>query len=151
MGVGGMLERMNLLGAVVTIAYYVLVISVFAARLLGRPRWEHGLGFAVLLLGFPLALLLALAPELRRPPLYCVQVGLLLAYLLAEALLDYVFKVDFRHVRWMTVSYVTLFFAASGGMLGVAPLAGRPWGIAAIVLFLAMAALAFVQRAITGM
>ena len=146
-----MLERMNLLGAVVAIVYYVLVISIFAARLLNRPRWEHGLGFAVLLLGFPLALLLVTAPGLRRPALYYVQVVLLLAYLAVEALLDYVFKVDFRHVRWMIIAYVTLFFAGSGGMLGVAAPAGRPWSITAIVLFLAMAVLAFVQRAITGM
>lgn len=142
---------MNLLGAVVAIVYYVLVISILAARLLNRPRWEHGLGFAVLLLGFPLALLLVTAPGLRRPALYCIQVVLLLAYLVVEALLDYIYKVDFRHVRWMTIAYVTLFFAGSGGMLGVAALAGRPWSITAIALFLAMAVLAFVQRAITGM
>jgi hypothetical protein len=146
-----LLERMNLLGAMVTVAFYVLVIALFVARLLGRPRWEHGLGFVVLLLGLPLALLLAVAPGLGRPPLYFVQVGLLLLYLVAEALLDYVFKVDFRHVRWMTIAYVTIFFAGSGGMLGVAVLAGRAWGVAAIVLFLAMAVLAFVQRAVTGM
>lgn len=146
-----MMGRMNLLGAAIAIGYYVLVISVFVARLLGRPRWEHGLGFIVLLLGFPLALLLATAPRLQRPALYYVQVVLLLLYLVVEALLDYAFKVDFRQVRWMTVSYATLFFAASGGMLGVAPLAGRPWGVTAIVLFLIMAVLAFVQRAITGM
>ncbi len=142
---------MNLLGALAAIAFYVLVILVFAARLLGRPRWEHGLGFIVLLLAFPAALLLATAPGLGRPPLYYAQLALLLAYLVVEALLDYVFRVDFRSVRWMTISYVTLFFAASGGMIGVAMLAGRAWGLAAIALFLAMAVLSFVQRAVTGM
>jgi hypothetical protein len=29
------------------------------------------------------------------------------------------FKVDFRHTQWMAVSYVLLFFAVTGGMLGV--------------------------------
>ena len=146
-----MLARMNLLGGVMAVTYYVLIILVFAARLLGRPRWEHGLGFIVLLLAFPAGLLLATAPSLGRPPLYYVQVALLLAYLVVEALLDYVFKVDFRSVRWMTISYVTLFFAASGGMIGVAMHAGRAWGLTAIVLFLVMAVLSFVQRAVTGM
>ena len=146
-----MLEKTNLLGAIVAIAYYVLVILIFAARLAGRPRLEHGLGYALFLLAVPLAYLLAKAPPLQRPALYYVQVVLLLAYLAAEALLDYIFKIDFRQVRWMTIAYVTLFFAASGGMLGVAALAGRTWSVAAVILFLAMAVLAFVQRAVTGM
>lgn len=51
----------------------------------------------------------------------------------------------------MVISYVTLFFAGAGGMLGVAAYAGRGWSIASIVLFLIMAVLAFVQRKVTGM
>jgi hypothetical protein len=31
----------------------------------------------------------------------------------AEALLDYILKVDFRNVRWMVISYMTLFFAGT--------------------------------------
>jgi len=146
-----MLEKTNLLGAIVAIVYYVLVILILIARLAGRPRFEHQMGYALFLLALPLAYLLATAPPLQRPALYYVQVVLLLAYLAVEALLDYIFKIDFRHVRWMTIAYVMLFFAGSGGMLGVAALAGRSWGVAAIILFLAMAVLTFVQRSITGM
>jgi hypothetical protein len=47
-----------------------------------------------------------------------------------EALLDYILKVDFRSVSWMVISYVMLFFAGTGDLMGV---------------------LAFVQRAVTGM
>jgi hypothetical protein len=36
-------------------------------------------------------------------------------------------------------------------LLGVARLAGRGWTIAGGILFLAMAVLTFVQRAVTGM
>jgi hypothetical protein len=68
-----------------------------------------------------------------------------------EALLDYIFKVDFRQVRWLVISYVVLFFAGTGGLLGVATNAGRNWSVTAVVLFLVMAALTFVQRAVTGM
>jgi len=35
-------------------------------------------------------------------------------------------------------------------MLGIAANAGRGWSIAAIVLFLVMAVLTFIQRAVTG-
>jgi len=95
--------------------------------------------------------LLLKAPQLERPALYYIQIGCMLAWLLVEALLDYILKVDFRNVRWMVISYVVLFFAGTGGMLGVASNAGRGWSISAIVLFLIMAVLTFVQRAITGM
>jgi hypothetical protein len=75
----------------------------------------------------------------------------MLAWLVVEAILDYIPKVDFRNVSWMVISYVVLFFAGTGGMLGVAANAGRGWKFTAIILFLIMAVLAFVQRAITGM
>ena len=46
---------------------------------------------------------------------------------------------------------MTFIFAATGGMIGVASLAGAGWAIAAVILFLIMAVLAFVQRAVTGL
>ncbi len=95
--------------------------------------------------------LLVIAPQLERPALYYLQIGLMLAWLLVEALLDYILKIDFRQVRWMVISYIVLFFAGTSGMPGVAANAGREWTIAAGILFLLMALLAFVQRAVTGM
>ena len=74
-----------------------------------------------------------------------------MAWLILEALLDHILKVDFRNTRWMVISYVVLFFAGTGGLLGIASNAGRAWKIAAIILFLIMAVLTFVQRAVTGM
>jgi hypothetical protein len=50
----------------------------------------------------------------------------------------------------MVISYVMLFFAGSGGILGIATNAGRGWSLLTIALFLAMAVLAFVQRRVTG-
>jgi hypothetical protein len=94
--------------------------------------------------------LLLKAPQLERPALYYIQIGCMLAWLVVEALLDYILKIDFRNVRWVVISYVVLFFAGTGGMLGVARYAGRGWSISAIILFLIMAVLTFVQRAVTG-
>jgi len=65
------------------------------------------------------------APQLQRPTLYYIQIGCMLAWLVVEALLDYILKFDFRQVRWMVISYVVLFFAGAGGMLGVAVNVGR--------------------------
>jgi hypothetical protein len=146
-----MLVKMNLLGAIAAVAFFVSASLVFVFRLLGKPQYGHWIGYFEFLLTIPLIYLLLQAPQLGRPALYYIQIGCMLAWLVVEALLDYILKVDFRNVRWMVISYVVLFFAGTGGMLGVAANAGRGWSIAAIVLFLIMAVLTFVQRAITGM
>jgi hypothetical protein len=145
-----MLKTINVLGAFVAIAFFVSAILVFVVRLLGMPQYEHWLGYFEFLLAIPMIFLLLKAPQLRRPALYYIQIGCMLAWLVTEALLDYIFKVDFRNVTWMVISYVVLFFAGTGGMLGVAANAGRRWSIPAIILFLIMTILAFVQRSITG-
>jgi hypothetical protein len=146
-----MLEKMNLLGAIVAVAFYVSAILVFIFRLLGKPLYGHWIGYFEFLLAIPMIFLLLKAPQLERPALYYIQIGCMLAWLVVEALLDYILKVDFRNVRWIVISYVVLFFAGTGGMLGVAANAGRGWSISAIILFLIMAVLTFVQRAVTGM
>lgn len=146
-----MYEKMNLLGAIAAIAFFVSAILVFLFRLLGRPQYGHLMGYFEFILIIPLVYLLLTAPHLHRPVLYFIQIGCMLAWLIVEALLDYVLKIDFRNERWMVISYVMLFFAGTGGMLGVATNAGRSWSIASIILFLVMAVLTFVQRAVTGM
>ena len=146
-----MLETTDRLGAIVAIAFYVSATLVFVSRLLGKPQVGHRIGYFELLLAIPLIFLLLKAPQLQRPALYYIQIGCMLAWLVVEAVLDYILKIDFRNVRWMVISYVVLFFAGTGGMLGVAANAGRGWSIPAIILFLIMAVLTFVQRAVTGL
>ena len=146
-----MLGRMDLLGAVVAIAFYVSAILVFSFRLLGKPQYGIWIGYFEFLLAIPMVFLLLKASQLERPVLYYIQIGCMLSWLLVVALLDYILKINFRNIRWIVISYVVLFFAGTGGMLGVASNAGREWSISAVVLFLIMAVLTFVQRAVTGM
>ena len=145
------MEKFNLLGAFSAQAIFLLCISIFCARLLGRPKLEFWLGISLLLVALPLLYLAVSAPHFNRPPLYYIQIYLMLTYLVVELLLDYVLKIDFRQVRWMVISYVTIFFAATGGMIGVARYAGAHWTVLSIVLFLVMTVLAFIQRAKTGL
>jgi hypothetical protein len=142
---------MDLLGALTAVAFFISAILVFVFRLLHKPNLGYWIGYFEFLLALPLLILLVTAPSLGRPALYYLQICLMLAWLVVEALLDYILKIDFRQVRWMVISYVTLFFAASGGMVGVAANAGEVWLWIAGILFLVMAALAFIQRSVTGM
>ena len=146
-----MLEKLNLTGAVVAHVIFITSILVFVARLLDNNLLGKLAGYTLMLTTFPLIYLLVKAPELNRPALYYIQIGFMLASIVSIFLLDYVFKVDFRQTRWMVIPFVMLFFAGTGGMLGVASLAGRGWTISAVILFLITAGLAFVQRAVTGM
>jgi len=149
LGVG--MARLDLIGACVAQVIFLVTIAVFVCRLAGQARAEWWLGVVLLLTAVPLAYLLLQAPQYARPRLYYVQIGLMLGYLAVELILDYVAKIEFRQVRWMVIGYVVLFFAGTGGMIGVASRAGRLYAVSSVILFLVMATLAFVQRGVTGM
>ena len=146
----GSIEMLNVLGAVVAVVIHVLVIAVFVARLGGKPAIEHWLGLLTIGTIVPLGYLFVTGVTLHRPALYFIQVGLMIAYLIVELLLDYVYRVDFRCDRRIVIPYIILFYAGTGGMIGVAGLAGQAWLCVAVSSFLIMMALSIVQRRITG-
>jgi hypothetical protein len=144
-------ESIDLIGALVAVLIYVGCILIFLARLAGKPAIEHWIGLCLTLAVIPLTYLLLAGGEYAKPPLYSVQLVLMIVFLLVAFVLDYVMRYEFRRVRWVLIPYVVLFFAATGGMIGVAGAAGPGWTYAAIALFLATGTLAFVQRAKTGL
>jgi hypothetical protein len=146
-----MFKRINLLGAVVTIAIYFFSIMTFVSRLMGNPELGWWFGYPLLLMALPLGYLLFKAPQLQRHLMYYVQISFMIVFLIVELVLDYILKVDFRNTQWVVICYVMLFFGATGGMLGVASYTGRRWKVAAIILFFIMAILAFIQRSVTGL
>jgi hypothetical protein len=145
-----MKENLDLLGRSAAHVIFISSIITFASRILFKLQPGHWIGIPILLMAFPLGYLLVKAPEYNRPFLYYVQIGVMLVWLIILFLVDYVFKYDFRQTQWMVISYVILYFAGLGGMIGIAALAGRGWGISAVILFFIAAILAFVQRAVTG-
>lgn len=146
-----MKHRLDLLGAVVAHVIFISSIVTFSARMLFGLGAGHWVGIPILLMAFPLVYLLIKAPEFKRPVIYYIQISVMLLFLLVLFLVDYVFRFDFRQTQWMVISFVVFYFAALGGMLGIASLAGRGWMISAIILFFITAILAFVQRAVTGL
>lgn len=143
--------KVNLMGAILAHLIYIIVTLIFVARLIGKPHLGHYLGLLLMITAIPLVYLLTVAPSLERAPLYYIQISLMLAYLFVELLLDYILKLEFRNVRWMVIPYIMIFFAGSGGMIGVASHAGSIWSVTAVILFIVMAILAFVQRAVVGL
>lgn len=145
------ISRINILGANISVIILTVCSLIFIFRLLGRQRVEYWLGIVLLLTAFPLFYLLLTAHQFQRPAIYYIQIGTMLGFLIIELFLDYVYKIEFRNVKWMTVIYLIFFFGGTGGMIGIASQAGDVWMILSIVLFLIMTTLSFVQRAITGM
>jgi len=145
-----MQEKLNLLGAITAQIIFISSIMTFLSRMIFKIGTGHWVGTPILLMAFPLIYLLVKAPGSERPFIYYLQIGIMLVYLIVLFTTDYVLKFDFRHTQWMVISYVMLYFAGAGGMIGVASLAGRGWTVSSIILFLIAAILAFVQRAVTG-
>jgi len=145
------INQSNLCGAILANVINVSTISIFIARLLGKPEIGHWIGIIILFSLIPLFYLLCSAKSLNRARIYYVWVGLMIIFIIVEFLVDWFPKIDFRDNLLIVIPYVMLFFGATGGMIGVASLAGKKWAIITITSFLIMAVLAFVQRQVTGM
>lgn len=145
------INKLNLFGAY--LATFILLTSslIFVFRLLNLQKAEYWTGIAFMLSAIPIFYLVYASADFERPALYYIQLGLMIGFIIIELLLDYILKVDFRHTKWMAISYVMFFFASTGGMIGIASQAGKFWTIFSIILYLIMVALAFIQHAKTGL
>ena len=145
------IHRLNLFGAFLAIFILLTSSLIFIFRLTNQQAAGYWTGIAFMLTAIPIVYLIYLSANFDRPTLYYIQLGLMIGFIITELLLDYIFKVDFRSTKWMIILYVTFFFASTGGMIGVASQAGKSWSISTVILFLIMTALAFIQRAKTGL
>ncbi|MFC1984466.1 hypothetical protein ACFLU0_00425 [Chloroflexota bacterium] len=146
-----LVNRINLYGAILANVINVTTISIFIARLSGKPQIGHWIGILIQLSIIPLSYLLYAAVSLKRPRIYYIWISLMIVFIVGEFLLDWIPKYEFRNNLSIVIPYVMLFFGATGGMIGVASLAGKKWAVITTISFLIMAALAFIQRQITGM
>jgi hypothetical protein len=128
-------------------------LSQLLATSLGLSGREIGrcIGIASSLALVPLIYLFVIGLKTDRLMIYFVWLALMIMFLLFELIVDDILRIDFRAVRWAVVPYVMFFFAATGGMIGVAMQAGKRWTRLTCAMFLIMGALAFVQRGVTGL
>jgi hypothetical protein len=129
----------------------LLIIALFAARILGWLEIERWIGIVSSLILIPLIYLFVVGLKTNRRMIYFVWLGLMILFVLFELIVDDILRVDFRSVQWTVIPYVMFFFAATGGMIGVARQAGKAWSMVTYMIFLVMAVLTFVQHGITGL
>jgi len=145
------INKLNLIGAYLAIFILLTSSLIFIFRLTHQQIAEYWTGMAFVLTAIPIVYLIYSSTNFERPTLYYIQLGLMLGFIIVELFLDYILKVDFRQTKWMVIPYVMIFFAGTGGMIGIASQAGKSWTLLSIILFLIMTVLAFIQRARTGL
>jgi hypothetical protein len=141
----------NLVGAITANVYMLLIIAMFTLRILGWLEIGRWIGIASSLVLIPLIYLFIVGFKTDRHVIYFVWLTLMILFALFELIVDDILTVDIRSSQWTVIPYVMFFFAATGGMIGIAAQAGKPWSIVTSIVFLVMAVLAFVQRGITGL
>ncbi len=146
-----LINRVNLYGAITANVINISTILIFVARLLEKPEIGHWIGIIIQFTIIPLFYLLYAAKSLNRARIYYIQVSLMIVFIIVEFLVDWYPKIEFRNNLLIVIPYVMLFFGATGGMIGVASLAGKRWTVVTVLSFLIMFVLAFIQRQITGM
>ena len=126
------------------IAFNLLIAGVFIASRHAKMRLVHQIGIALLALAIPFALVLYHALTAVNDPYVSIALGFVLLYLLAELLLDFILKIDFRS-RFIThFPYILLEYSAFAGLLYTAFSISRPWGWAVSITFwVAMLALIY--------
>jgi hypothetical protein len=115
---------------VVTIANLanLLMIGIFLSRVWDQQRLEHNLfGVLFLLLALPLIAALVFNVAAKREWWTVVLPALLLTFQIAELLLDYILKIDFRRTRLLG-PYLGLYYLALMGMIGYSFGVGKPYG-----------------------
>jgi hypothetical protein len=117
----------------------ILLIAIFVIR---RKRLIIILryGWLYLLLAIPAIFGIFLAAWESKPVQYSIFLGIFLAFLLLEGLLDHVFKVDFReNIRkyWMwMVPYLLLYYAMNYGFIIMPWKTSLAWGLISLGLIL---------------
>ena len=141
----------DLVGAITANIYMLLIIAVFIARILGSLEISRWIGFTSSLVLFPLLYLFVVGLRTGRRKIYFAWLVLMILFVLFELIVDQILRIDLRSQQSSVVPYVMFFFAATGGMIGVASQAGKAWTITTVIIFLILAVMSFVQRGITGL
>ena len=141
----------DLVGAITANVYMLLIIALVIARILGLLEISRWIGFTSSLVIFPLLYLFIVGLRTSRRKIYFAWLALMILFVLFELIIDQILRVDLRSQQSSIIPYVMFFFAATGGMIGVASQAGKTWAITTVIIFLIMAVMSFVQRGITGL
>lgn len=116
--------------------FNLMMVAIFLLRAQGRQRAEHRLG----LFEVPLAIVFAIASIINwmnaRDVWLVLLPALVVLFIMAELLLDYILKIEFRHKRLLG-PYLLFFYAAQMGMIGYAFIVKEVYGLITLLTYFA--------------
>ena len=134
----------NLIFGISAVAFNLLVAGVFIATRHEKMQTVRKLGVVMIALGIPFTAVLIHMLRIDGNANVVLALAVVLVYLLAELLLDFVFKYDFRS-RFVThFPYILLEYGAFIGLIYTAFDISAGWGWAVSITFwVAMVALIY--------
>ena len=119
MSTGILLQMVDQVVVVAANLFNLLMTAIFLARPRGWKRFERIAGLVMVSLAVPLGTATVLNLVNERPWWFVVLPLPLLLHCVAELLLDYVLKLDFRRTRLLG-PYLALFYLGQWGLIGYA-------------------------------
>ena len=129
------LTTFDLLFVLTAVAFNLLIAAIFIAQKLGKDKLVKTFGILWLWLIIPLALVFVAYWQTGKEARILLYFGLIFLYMLAELLLDYVFKIDFRSRLITHVSYIVLEYIALFSLIAIAFDIDQRWGMVVSICF----------------
>jgi hypothetical protein len=112
----------------------LLLALMFYFRWRGKPAIGQIFGWCAVAMSLPLALAMLFNFQSNRGWPYWVLPLLTIIYCIVELLLDGIFKVEFRHNRFLW-PYLVLYYIGLMAMIGYAFLIGKPFGFFTLITY----------------
>jgi len=135
LAMAGALFLNDLIFVLTAMAFMLLLAALLAAQKNHRVKTTWVIGVLWLLLAAPLALVFARYLEEGRGAWILLPLGLVLLYMLAKALLDFVLRIDFRRNRIMLLAYLALECLALFSLIWIAFGIHPSWGTLVLIAF----------------
>jgi len=135
LAIAGALFLSDLIILVATVAFLLLLAVLLAAQKNHRVKTTWVISVLWLLLAVPLALVFSRYLAEGRGVWTLLPLSLVLLYMLAKALLDFVFRIDFRRNRITRLAYLVLMCLALLSLIWVAFSIHPSWGTPVLIAF----------------
>lgn len=123
---------------ITAVVFNLLVVGIYIAQAQGREKLVRTFGGGMVFLILPFDLVFAGFLLNGRGLEILAALSVVFLYLMAELLLDFILKFDFRSKRIWHVAYIILFYAASFSLVGIAFAISDPAGYSVSVTFWAV-------------
>lgn len=124
---------------VITAVFFnLLVVGVYIAQAHEREQLVRTFGGGMVFLILPLDLVFVGYLLNGRSLEVLAALGVVFLYLMAELLLDFILKFDFRSKPIWHVAYILLFYAATFSLIGIAFAISEPAGYLVTITFWAV-------------